>query len=209
MTQHVSIDNARHHSSVKGTLATYPALNTPGPSVKVCAALSPTLGLVMYETQLTAHNGQSFAHFMTSLCATDPVKGRSMHFVMDNLAVHGTEWVKDAMRGQSTHHEIKFLPKYSPHLNPIEYCFHNWKTEIKHIDQLKDGRTLLQQIDDTRIVITSELVGRIMDHVYQYYALCSQCKPLEEFVPLPNKVKRKRQHDELVRQEREEDEEKE
>ena len=88
------------------------------------------------------------------------------------------------------HHGIERLPTYSPHLNPIEYVFHNWKTEIKHIDQLHDHRTLEQQVDDARIVITDHLVTRILEHVYQLYAHCIEMKPLEEFKPIGHRVAR-------------------
>lgn len=50
-----SFDRNLHSSrgrSRKGTVATYAALNSPGPGIKVCATVSPALGLVMYEPQL-------------------------------------------------------------------------------------------------------------------------------------------------------------
>jgi len=207
-----SFDRGLHSSrgrSKKGTPATYTARNSPGPGLKVCAAVSPTLGLVMYDSQLTAWDGDDFAKFMTRLCRQPGMQQQSMKFVMDNVRVHHTEVVKDAMRGQSIQHEIEFLPTYSPHLNPIEYCFHNWKTEIKHIDQLTDSRTLQQQIDDTRTCITDHLVARILDHVYQYYTHCIQRKPLEEFKPIGHRILRARQEAERQGQNDEEDEKKE
>ena len=103
----------------------------------------------------------------------------------------------------------RFLPTYSPHLNPIEYCFHNWKTEIKHVDQLHDRRGLREQLDDTRTCITAHLVTRILDHVYQYYTHCLQGLPLEDFKPIGCRVLRARQEAERQRQDREEDEKKE
>ena len=108
--------------------------------------MSPVLVLVMYETQLTAYAGTDFSRFMTRLCGHPLVKHHSMILVMDNVAVHFTEPVEDAIAGQAIQHIIQRLPTYSPHLNPIECRFHNWKTEIKHIDQLHDHRTLQQQV---------------------------------------------------------------
>ena len=207
-----SFDRNLHSSrgrSRKGTVATYQALNSPGPGIKVCAAVSPVLGLVMYEPQLTPWNGDDFARFMTRLCALPQMQHQSMRFVVDNVRLHHTEVVKDALRAQAVQHEMLFLPTYSPHLNPIEYCFHNWKTEIKHVDQLHDRRRLQEQVDDTRTCITPHLVTRILDHVYQYYTHCTQGKPLEEFKPIGNRVQRARQEADRQRQEREEDEQKE
>jgi transposase len=195
--------------SRRGTVATYTRLNSPGPGIKVCAAVSPALGLVMFEPQLTPWNGDDFARFMTRLCALPEMQHQSMKFVMDNVRLHHTEVVKDALRAQAIQHQVEFLPTYSPHLNPIEYCFHNWKTEIKHVDQLNDRRSLSQQVDDTRTCITAHLVTRIVDHVYQYYAHCIQELPLEDFKPIGNRVQRARQEVELQRQDMDEDEQKE
>jgi hypothetical protein len=198
-----SFDRNLHSSrgrSRKGTVATYQALNSPGPGMKVCAALSPALGLVMYAPQLTPWNGDDFARFMTRLCALPEMQQQSMRFVVDNVRLHHTEVVKDALRARAIQHEMLYLPTYSPHLNPIEYCFHNWKTEIKHVDQLHDRRRLQEQIDDTRTCITAHLVTRILDQVYQYYTHCIQGKPLEEFTPIGNRVQRVRQEADRQRQ---------
>lgn len=195
--------------SLRGTVATYNRLNSPGPGIKVCAAVSPAYGLVMYDAQLNAYNGDDFARFITALCALPTMQHQSMRFVVDNVALHHTQAVRDALDAQRIQHQLSFLPTYSPHLNPIEYCFHNWKTEIKHIDQLHDRRPLKQQVDETRTVITPHLVSRILDHVYQYYTLCIQELPLEDFKPLPHRVQRAHQEAERLRQEREEDEKKE
>ena len=207
-----SFDRNLHRSrgrSKRGTVATYQRLNSPGPGIKVCAAVSPALGLVMWEPQLTAWTSDDFARFMTVLCAKDEMQKRSMKFVVDNVRLHHTEVVKDVLRAQAIQHDVEFLPTYSPHLNPIEYCFHNWKTEIKHVDQLHDRRGLREQVDETRICITAHLVTRILDHVYQYYTHCIQGLPLEDFKPIGCRVLRAQQEAERQRRDREEDEKKE
>ena len=158
--------------------------------MKVCAAVSPVVGLVMWDTQYTAYTGADFARFMQRLCDTDFCKTRSMKFVLDNVPLHFTEEVQDAMAGLELHHDIERLPVYSPHLNPIEYCFHNWKTEMKDITQISDRRTLTQQIEDTRACVTPQLVKNILTHVYQLYAQCMDRKPLEVFKPIGHRVAR-------------------
>ena len=165
----------------------------------MCAAVSPTLGLMMYETQMETYNSEHFARFMQRLCNTPGVQQQSMIMVMDNVATHLTDKVKDAMDGLAIQHTIERLPEYSPHLNPIEYCFHNWKTQIKHIDQLHDRRTLQEQVDDARTAVTDHLVSRILEHVYQLYAHCIQELPLEEFKPIGHRVARARDEAELQR----------
>jgi len=87
---------------------------------------------------------------------------------------------------------------YSPHHNPIEYCFHNWKNEIKHVDQLHDK--LQQQVEDTRTVVTDQLVTNILEHVYQLYTHCIQELPLEDFKPIGHRVVRRQDEAALQRE---------
>ena len=195
--------------SPKGKLAVYTSLNSPGPGVKVCAAVSQTQGLVMWDTQLQAYDGPAFALFITRLCAQPALLNKSCILVLDNVRVHHTQVVKDALAGAQAEHTLKFLPVYSPHLNPIEYCFHNWKNEIKHIDQLKDKRSLHQQVEDTRLCVTDKLVKAIINHVYQLYSWCIQDKPLEEFEPIGKRVARAKEEQQRNERKEEEDEKKE
>ena len=92
--------------------------------------------------------------------------------------------MREVLRGLPIQLELKFLPVYSPHLNPNEYCFHLWKSEIKLINQITTTQNLQQQIDTAARLITPTYVARCLDHVYKYYAHCIEGKPLEEFRPL-------------------------
>lgn len=195
--------------SKRGTLATFETVNSSGPKINVCTAVSPKQGLVLYTPLFTTWNGLEFKNFLLTLCKSPICQHQSMIFVMDNVKFHGTEVAVDVLRGQRIQHEIKWLPTYSPHLNPIEYVFHVWKTQIKHIDQLHTDKTLLQQIDEARVVITDTLVDRCLDHVFQYYSHCMQGLPLEEFVPLGKRSQRKRLEEEAKQREQKEQEEEE
>jgi hypothetical protein len=150
---------------------------------------------------------------MLMVCNHPLVQRQSMIFVMDNVSFHKTEIVRDVLRGQIIEHQIKTLPTYSPHLNPIEYCFHMWKDEILHrYNQITTDTPLMQQIDECREVVTDLFVARTLDHVYQYYLLCIEGKPLEDFVPLPKREERRRlerEAEERAQKQREEKEEKE
>ena len=197
-----TFSKGKHRSrerNVRGALANQVKRNSPGPGVKVCAAVSPVVGLVMFETQLTAYSGDTFAEFMAELCAHPFVQQQSRRFVVDNVYVHFVPKVYDVLAAQSVQHTLQRLPTYSPHLNPIEYCFHNWKTEIRHINQLTDRRSLIQQVDDTRTCIDAHLVTRILDHVYQLYMHCIEKKPLEEFKPIGHRTARSQVEAQLQR----------
>ena len=100
----------------------------------------------------------------------------------DRVKWHHTELIHDVLQGQRIQHEIKLLPPYSPHLNPIEYCFHLWKTEIKNTPQTQSSN-LREQVDRAAAKITPAVVSSCLDHVYQYYVHCITAKPLQEFVP--------------------------
>jgi hypothetical protein len=67
----------------------------------------------------------------------------------------------------------------------------------------------MEQLDDTRAVITDTLVARCLDHVFEYYGLCMQSKPLEEFVPLNKRGERQRRERQATEREQKEREEKE
>ena len=49
--------------------------------------------------------------------------------VMDNLAVHRSAAVRDAIHGAGA--ELRFLPPYSPDLNPIEMAFSKLKAFLR------------------------------------------------------------------------------
>ena len=100
--------------SKKGKPAHYISRDSAGPGLKVCAAVSPTVGLVMYERRLQAYDGDSFSKFMQRLAAHPACKGRSMIMVMDNVAMHFTPAVQAAMEGLGVHHDIE-LAASEPH----------------------------------------------------------------------------------------------
>ena len=49
--------------------------------------------------------------------------------VMDNLAAHRSAAVREAIHRVGA--ELRFLPPYSPYLNPIEMAFSKFKTDLK------------------------------------------------------------------------------
>ena len=48
---------------------------------------------------------------------------------MDNLAAHRSPAVREAIRRPGA--ELRFLPPYSPDLNPIEIAFSKFKADLK------------------------------------------------------------------------------
>ena len=169
--------------SVRGQRAHATETNSAGYRINVCAAVSPVLGLVKYKCIFTTYNTTEFAAFMQELLDTPMLQTRSCLICMDNVSWHHTEMVSDVLRAGAVEHRIKRIPSYSPHLNPIEYCFKIWKDAIKKIDQTTTAVGLQRQIDDAAPLVTDHLVTRCLDHVYRYYVHCMQRLPLEEFDP--------------------------
>ena len=101
-------------------------------------------------------------------------------------------WLKDVLEGQRIHHHLRKLPPYSPHLNAIEHCFHLWKNQIKTTYQTHTHVPLMQQIEQAASLITPQYVSDCTNHIYQFYTLCLEKKPLEEFKPIPKRKRKKR-----------------
>lgn len=168
--------------NTRGRIATYSQVTSAGNRLNVCAAVSPVYGIIMYRVLLSSWNQEEFSHFINDLLKHPLVNHSSHYLVMDRVKWHHTELIDDVLQGQRIHHEIKLLPPYSPHLNPIEYCFHLWKTDIKNTPQTQSSN-LREQVDRAAAKITPAVVSSCLDHVYQYYVHCINKKLLEDFVP--------------------------
>lgn len=58
--------------------------------------------------------------------------------VMDNLAIHKAEGVKELIRSAGA--QVRYLPPYSPDFNPIELCFSKIKTFLRKLEaRTKEG----------------------------------------------------------------------
>ena len=60
-----------------------------------------------------------------------PTLGEGDVVVLDNLAAHKREHIREAVASQGAW--LLFLPPYSPDLNPIELAFSKFKTHIKRL----------------------------------------------------------------------------
>ena len=169
--------------SIRGTRAHATEKNTPGNRINMCAAVSPSLGLVKYKCILSSWNKEEFSVFLQELLDTPLLQSHSCIICMDNVSWHHVELVRDVLRAGRVEHRVKRIPSYSPHLNPIEYAFHVWKNAIKKVDQVTTLVPLQQQLDNAAPLITDHLISRCLDHVYRYYIHCIQGKPLEVFDP--------------------------
>ncbi len=65
--------------------------------------------------------------------------------IMDNVAFHKNADIQALIRNRGVSH--KYLPPYSPFLNPIENLFNQWKDLVKEA-QLRSEQDLFQAIDE-------------------------------------------------------------
>jgi hypothetical protein len=107
-------------------------------------------GRLMMELLHGTLDGEFFGGFMARLkttwenCTKIPQNIRNQGFiaVFDNVRSHRRQDIHNALVG--TNHQFRFLPPWSPFLNPIEGVFSNHKALIKaeHIRQRPNLRAI-------------------------------------------------------------------
>lgn len=85
-------------------------------------------------------------HLLPTLCEGDVV-------VMDNLAAHHRRVIVELI--ESVGAEVRFLPPYSPDLNPIEWCWSKLKELLRSVGaRTKDA--LFEAIRQVQQLITAD-----------------------------------------------------
>jgi hypothetical protein len=86
-------------------------------------AVSQKLGMIHMNVLDHAFDRTDFNTFMIELCGVSRDKGEDtgVCFVFDNCRIHSDADLQDIRR--NFHHEYRFLPPYSPQVNPIEEVF--------------------------------------------------------------------------------------
>jgi len=106
-------------------------------------AVTMNLGVVHMEIKTGAFNRESFDVFLGDLCAA--LHARGFHdpiFILDNCRIHSHEDLEELKIAFGI--DYRFLPPWSPMLNPIENVFADFKREIRTLL----GITYLQEIID-------------------------------------------------------------
>ena len=133
-----------------------------GPNLNLVMAISPGVGVLYYELQRGTMNGERFGAFMDNLATIlEQMNAQNPVVVLDNAPVHRGATCGDAI--------VKFLPAYSPFLNPIENCFSVLKLKIR--EELRTDE-IVQQLTtippnlsraEHRIRVLNNLSTRILD----------------------------------------------
>ena len=133
-----------------------------GANLNLVMAVAPGTGVVYYELQRGTMTGQRFQHYLDNLDqilrdteAVNPV------IVLDNAPVH-----RGAVCGEAL---VKFLPAYSPFLNPIENCFSVFKLKLREVlreDQVMNRISAVPagvSVTEHRIRVLHDLAANVLD----------------------------------------------
>lgn len=121
----------RQGRSKRGTPAIVRVDGLHNRNMSVLVAMSPVYCILMCYTRIQAFDGETFTAFLKALA--DKLRrdhpNHNFVFVLDNAKFHTCAEVQN-VRPQLGF-LLKYLPPYSPFLNPIEECFSKWKDIIK------------------------------------------------------------------------------
>lgn len=85
--------------------------------------------------------------------------------IMDNISVHKNSYVKELI--ESTGATVKFLPPYSPDLNPIEKLWSKTKQQLRRMDTLTRDMFDKSVADAIKLVKIDDLRAWIKNAGYQ------------------------------------------
>lgn len=118
-----------HGRSLIGTSPRKQVRSIRSKNFSVGSAISKK-NMFCFKVYDSAFNGDKFEVLIRNLILCLREKDISnVIFVMDNCSIHKVQNVIKTI--ENSGHFLKFLPPYSPQLNPIEEAFSKWKTIIK------------------------------------------------------------------------------
>ena len=135
-------------------------------NVSVCAAVSKN-GILHHALQRKSFKKETFQQFITELeqiCA--PSDNEQFIFIVDNAPIHR------AITTSNEFAEIKFLPPYSPFLNPIESVFSKVKNGLKsRLDEIRcnyEQPQRMEQLVNAIPYVFMEVNSTEIHHFYQH-----------------------------------------
>lgn len=130
-----NIAMSRTHSWVlKGAISWERRPMCWGNNLTMIGAITAT-GWLVFTTQYATANRERFTKWVREKLAPRLRPGQTV--VMDNLQAHKDPRVLAAIRRRGA--RVKFLPPYSPDLNPIEGCWALVKKELRRVAPRQPG----------------------------------------------------------------------
>jgi transposase len=160
--------------------ATYSAKSISSPNITLIAAISPSNGLIHYETHNIAEEKKGvdrkrFNEFIKNLLEKDIFREQSYYLIMDNAQIHKGDELEDLLELRKEgrlqnrfKHYLCFFPPYTPQLNPIENIFGIWKRDaLKTTMRTKED--VLAEIEKGKEHITQTVCENCYKHTLTYF----------------------------------------
>jgi transposase len=153
----------------KGERAVHTVTNLRTRNISLCCTMSKN-GAFHYRTQNFPYNSVSFGQYVDDLLRV--FDGREMSgvvIVMDNVRFHHNREILESIRSRG--HVVKFLPPYSPFLNPIENMFAQWKQMVRSGASQNEGE-LLRLIEGCFLEISGNHCANYYRHMLRMLNKC-------------------------------------
>ncbi|KII66774.1 hypothetical protein RF11_15240 [Thelohanellus kitauei] len=125
-----------------------------------------SLNIVHCEAITSPVNGDVFKEFMNQVITTLG-NTEKFTFVMDNVNFHHME---NLIEG--TIHDIRFLPPYSPFLNPSEEVFSQLKSYVRRDTAPLGTDDMIKRMRDACGRVTSEHLTNYIGHAESHFEDC-------------------------------------
>ena len=109
--------------------------------MSIILAISPQRGVELHKFVVGGTNSAIFQSFFDEL-GEKIGSDVDCVFILDNAPCH-----RSVRLNHPNHHQLRFLPPYSPMLTPIELAFSAWKWGIKNFLSTPD---MQQQFSDSQ-----------------------------------------------------------
>jgi transposase len=160
---------AKRGRALKGQPAIQVVPGLRNRNISVCCVMSKN-GVLYHKKQTLPFNRQSFAEFLDEVLAKFRELGlQNRIFVMDNVPFHKCMEIREKLI--TAGHTLKFLPPYSPFLNPIENLFSQWKQLVRSRNS-RDEQELFHAIDASFNEITQENCANYYRHMLNVLSRC-------------------------------------
>jgi transposase len=147
-------------------------------NLSVCCAMTKH-GTFHATKQIMPFNRISFLQFINEVIdkITNELGCQKVVFVLDNVRFHRVPEVTE--RIVEAGHSVKFLPPYSPFLNPIENMFTQWK-QLVRAERPTNEENLMVVIDRTYRLVTEENCNSYYSHMLRFLPACLDRNPIED-----------------------------
>jgi transposase len=164
----VSIRSKRGRS-LKGQRVIQVVPNLRTRNISVCCTISKQ-GTFLHKKQNYPFNKESFGQYISELLKKFEEKGlKNIVLVADNVRFHKDDDILEKIA--TSGHSVRFLPPYSPFLNPIENLFSQWKQMVRNGNP-KNEEELMNLIDSTFLEISAEHCTNYYKHMLEMINEC-------------------------------------